>query len=479
MKIIKSLIICILIISAPGCKNRTDCTGLFSAIKSSFESGNFGDIRLLTDSLKNNCQDEKLFLKADSLLGISERIRLDFPLTEEQFLSKAVKYFGNVTDSMMSEWNSNKWIEWRMIDGEKRYFNRSFSNIVLLKSFYEENEKQVRETAADPEMVLRLKHTAEVIKQSGNKTNPVIPVEMKITYTITVQPDAVPGGEKIRCWMPLPKENHLRQRKFELLKTSVPDYIIAPDSAVHRTIYMEEASVKGTPTLFSVSYRYTSSAQYFDLRNLKIPPYDKTSAIYKKFTREQLPQICFTEKIKKLADDITDPSDDPQTIVRKIYLWFKENIPWTGALEYSIMPNIPEYVYDNRRGDCGMQTLLFMSMLRYKGIPVRWQSGWKVPPDYKNLHDWCEVWYEGLGWVPADVSYDLQSSENNQLLEFFMSGIDSYRLIVNDGIAGPLYPEKNYLRSEPYDFQRGEVEWKGGNLYFDKWDYHMQIEYPK
>ena len=44
-------------------------------------------------------------------------------------------------------------------------------------------------------------------------------------------------------------------------------------------------------------------------------------------------------------------------------------------------------------------------------------------------------------------------------------------------VAGALHPEKQYLRSEPNDFQRGEVEWKGGNLYFDKWDYNMKIKY--
>ena len=32
-------------------------------------------------------------------------------------------------------------------------------------------------------------------------------------------------------------------------------------------------------------------------------------------------------------------------------------------------------------------------------------------------------------------------------------------------------------RVVPNDFQRGEVEWKGGNLYFDKWDYNMKIKY--
>jgi transglutaminase-like putative cysteine protease len=242
---------------------------------------------------------------------------------------------------------------------------------------------------------------------------------------------------------------------------------------------MEETARKGLPTIFSISYNYTSSAQYFDLSHIKILPYDRSSFLYRKYTSEQLPNICFTDNIRHLADEITAPGDDPQTIVRKIYLWFKENIPWTGALEYSIMPNIPEYVFENMRGDCGMQTFMFMSMLRYKGVPVRWQSGWTMTPGGKNLHDWCEVYYEGPGWVPTDVTYDLQPSDNMQVKEFFISGIDSYRLIVNDGVAGTLFPEKKYLRSEPYDFQRGEVEWKGGNLYFDKWDYNMQIEYLK
>lgn len=475
-----SLIICTIILLLPCCKTRTDCEKLYVTLKSKVDSGYFHDAARLTDSLKINCGgDENLVRKSDSLLEISERIRLDFSVTEEQFKSKVEKLLGTIPDSVMAEWNKKKWIEWRMIDGEKKYFNRGASNLVLLKEFYENKAKLDSETASGPQMISRLKHTSEVIKKSGDLAGPVLPVDMKITYTITVQPDAVPDGEIIKCWMPLPKENHPRQQKFELLATSANNYLIAPDSALHRSLYMEEVSRKGILTIFSISYRYTSSAQYFNPDAIKVLPYDKTSALYKKYTSEQLPDICFTENIKHLADAITAPDDDPATIVRKIYLWFKENIPWTGALEYSIMPNIPEYVFGNRRGDCGMQTFLFMSMLRYKGVPARWQSGWKVPPGYKNLHDWCEVYYEGTGWVPADVSYDLQYSDNKQLKEFFISGIDSYRLIVNEGVAGSLYPEKQYLRSEPYDFQRGEVEWKGGNLYFDKWDYNMQIEYLK
>jgi len=59
---------------------------------------------------------------------------------------------------------------------------------------------------------------------------------------------------------------------------------------------------------------------------------------------------------------------------------------------------------------------------------------------------------------------------------FFLGGIDSWRMIVNSDYSAPLMPEKKYPRSETVDFQRGEVEWEGGNLYFNKWKYKMDIE---
>ena len=124
-----------------------------------------------------------------------------------------------------------------------------------------------------------------------------------------------------------------------------------------------------------------------------------------------------------------------------------------------------------------MQTLLFIAMARYQQIPVKWQSGWMMHPNAVNLHDWSEVYYNGIGWVPLDMSFNLQKSPNNHEKEFYISGIDSYRLIVNDGIGSPFVPNKKFARSEPYDFQRGEVEWRGGNLYFNQWDYHLDVTY--
>lgn len=460
-----------------GCQSAPDSSQVLEDLQENLDFGNISVVIQIADSLNKIPATSNYVLHiSDSLRQIAERVRLDFSCTEEKFNSQIEKLTGKVTPDQIKAWDNNGWLEYRIIDGEKKYFNRAASNLFLLKSFHEKSKSQSGKTI-NPELIARLKNTEQVLKSAGN--SPVVPVKMKVTYTITVHPGVVPPGERLRCWLPWPKEGLPGQKEIKLLATSDPEYIISPDSSIHSSVYMEKTSVKDTPSVFRIIYEYTSVARHFNMSAIKILPYKKDSYEYQKYTAEQLPHICFTDNVKNLADSLTTGVDDQAQIVRKIYMWFKENIPWAGALEYSTIPNIPEYVMTNRRGDCGMQTFLLISMLRYKGIPARWQSGWMMAPGYENLHDWCEVYFEGTGWIPVDVTYDLQKSENTSVREYFLSGLDSYRLIVNNNISGPLHPEKQFLRSEPYDFQRGEVEWKGGNLYFDKWDYDMKIEYLK
>jgi len=476
-RITKLLALLLLVIY--GCQNKTpDYKTFVSEISSSISAGETKKASLLADSLLRFSSNERQRWVADSLGQIARRIEIDFPLNEEMVTAQLQKRFGDkFSEEEMKQWEENGWLEYRIINGEKRFFSRAASNLVLLSRFHLDRSGRDSAYVGDKNLVFRKAHTQSIIRESEKQATPVVPVEMKITYTITVNADAVPDGEIVRCWLPYPKENHSRQKDVYLLGVSNEDFELAPDSCVHRSIYMENKAEKGKPVIFRISYSYTSSGQYFAPSSMKLRDYDTKSSLYRKYTSEQLPQVCFTKNVRRLADSITGNEKDPREIVRKIYYWFNLNIPWAGALEYSIMPNIPEYVLKNRKGDCGMQTFLFMSMLRYKGIPVNWQSGWMMPPDNKNLHDWCEIYYEGAGWVPADISYNLQYSNDQKTREFYITGIDSYRLIVNDGISGDLFPPKKFLRSEPFDFQRGEVEWSGGNLYFDQWDYHMDIEY--
>ena len=54
--------------------------------------------------------------------------------------------------------------------------------------------------------------------------------------------------------------------------------------------------------------------------------------------------------------------------------------------------------------------------------------------------------------------------------------MDPYRMIVNLDYARQLEPEKISFRSEPNDFQRGEIEIDGHNLYFDEWTWRFDVE---
>lgn len=415
--------------------------------------------------------------KLDSVLEISSRIRKDFTLSDSDILRKLVKYHPDITREELLQLENEHKLDVRLLDGEKRYFKNCVSNLFRLDTTYARLRNQIDGIVADTFPAFKRAHSATVIRESGVSGQPVHPVRMKLTYTIRVHADAVPAGEVIRCWMPYPRETNPRQRDIRLIKTDPESHQVSPTSDLQRTVYLEKKAVANQPTLFQTEIELTSFAQSFQLTPEMVKPYNKTSAIYKEFTAERPPQIVFNKKIKSLVKYILQEETNPLLQVRKIYRWINDSVTWASALEYCIMPDIPGFVTETRHGDCGMQTLLFMTLARSAGIPVKWQSGWMLHPGEVNLHDWCEVWYEGIGWVPLDQSFGLQDSPDPGIRDFYTTGIDAYRLIVNDDYGRALTPRKKYFRSEPYDFQRGELEWKEGNLYFDKWSWHMEVSY--
>jgi transglutaminase-like putative cysteine protease len=91
------------------------------------------------------------------------------------------------------------------------------------------------------------------------------------------------------------------------------------------------------------------------------------------------------------------------------------------------------------------------------------------------MHDWTEIYVAPWGWLPVDPSYGLKKSDDPAVREFYFGHQDSYRMIVNLDYGQPLHPAKQSLRSEPTDFQRGEVEVDGRNLYFNQYDYDFSF----
>lgn len=451
------------------------------SIDQNIRNGNFSIAHKEIQSLTNDPNtSDKIKIELRFKKDLMRRINLDFCRDEQFVRDKLAKYYPKLTDEMLLSWEASKALEMRIIDGEKRYFYNAVPNLFRLDSEAMKIKKNMNGDDNNELKAFRQKHTSELIKQYNVDGNSILnPVKMKLTYTLTVDADAVPAGETIRCWMPFPREDSPRQKEVKLLSTNVNDYIISPEEYKQRSLYMEKVVKAGEPTKFEMEVTYKAFGQYSQLKNVAFEKYDTSSEFYKKYTSEKAPHIVFSKRIKDLTEQLTAGINNPYEKVKRIYTWIDNTTPWASALEYSTFWNIPKYVLDNKHGDCGMQSLLFITMARYAGIPAKWQSGWMVHPGHVNLHDWAEVYYPEIGWVPVDESFSLQNTDDPDVKYFYTNGIDSYRLIINDDISTEFYPQKIFPRSETVDFQRGEVEWRGGNLYFDKWNYHMDVKYLK
>jgi len=428
----------------------------------------------VSDNKLPDSEKEALLFESERL----ERIRKDFTKNRDQILTELEKMLPGFSFGDLEKYERDKSLEMKIIEGKKKYFKNAAANIFRtnkqMKKLKDERLDQPTDRLKDFKKAIVPKIIAES-KAAEKKL--VYEENFKIIYTLTVKPNAVPAGEIVKCWLPYPKENHSRQQRLKLLSTSEEKYIIAPDSVLQRTIYMKKKVKKDSATKFTFEYEFTAFAEYNDIFSKGIIP--TVDAKLSEYVKERPPHIVFTDEIKALSAKIIGDETNPLEKVKKIFTWIHDNIPWASALEYSTIQNISAYCLENLHGDCGIKTLLFMTLCRYNGIPAKWQSGWMLHPVEVNLHDWCEIYVQPFGWVPVDQSFGLINSENEKEKYFYIGNTDPYHLIINDDYSRPLFPVKIFPRSETVDFQRGEVEWKGGNLYFDQWNYHLDVSYSK
>jgi len=143
-----------------------------------------GFLLFIAAGCRYTSDNKKPDLRSDSLSIIAERIALDFPFTESDIDKQLKERIGDFTPEEKAEWENKNWLEWRIIDGEKKYFSRAASNLALLRSFHLDRPGRDSLEAADSEMVYRRKHTRSIIMASENRPDPVLPADM----TISIQP---------------------------------------------------------------------------------------------------------------------------------------------------------------------------------------------------------------------------------------------------------------------------------------------------
>jgi hypothetical protein len=406
------------------------------------------------------------------------RVKADFTKTPEEVLSYIKKYYPDVTAADIVRWDNEKSLEFKIIDGEKRYFTYAGRNLFRInaemkKIWVAQHSEDEISSGSGAKLVLDV-HNAQVIKAANDSQKLFVePRRLHIKQSVEVLADEVPAGEMVKCWIPYPRYIEGRQVNIDMIQTLPIEHQLAAPDALQRSVFMEKPAIAGETTKFSVEYEFTSHAVFQAIDADRVTQLKNKDSL-EKYLSEDAPHIVFTDDLKALASEIVGDEQNPYHRAQLLFAWVDNNTPWASAREYSSILCIPEYALQNHHGDCGIQTLFFITLCRISGIPARWQSGWELQPPDDSMHDWGMIYFEPYGWVPMDVTYGLRKSSDPQLHWFYLSGMDSYRIIFNDDISQPFTPPKQHFRSETVDSQRGEVEWSGGNLYFDKWRWNFE-----
>lgn len=411
------------------------------------------------------------WVETDSLLAIEGRIARDFSLPFAEGAAQIIQQHPNLLMQDIRDMADSGLIETMWIDEHYMMFRKTPRNFDLTHPDYR-NGWTNRGCSASEE---RMAYADSVIRWSQGRLPDGGAHRVRYRFVIDVPCDPAYEGDTVRVWMPYPRATE-RQRDIKLISTYPAEYVLSqPEQSVHSTIYFEQPAAVGDTLHFEYVAEFTGLGAYHSPSQIRanIKPYDTESPTYKQYTAFDSPHIV---RLDSLAQAIVGNETNPYRQSEKVYDYITSTYPWAGAREYSTLDCIPRYVIESGHGDCGQVALLYISLMRTLGVPARWESGWMLHPGEKNLHDWAEVYFEGVGWVPVDASFGrYTASKDPAVRNFYSTGIDAHRLIANQGIGQQFYPAKRYLRSETVDSQMGEVEISQGNLFYPLWDQHLEI----
>ncbi len=446
------------------------------------QAGQFREAALmLSNALHQAGRNARRRLELEFELDRLERIRKDFPLSREALFAQVRAAVRDVTPEEFAQWLAEGRFDSRVIDGQTRFMRSSVRNL-----FYRHPELESRRlNARDPGPVerARLETCRAILAAAQTQAAPyVLPKRFHVEMVVTVRTNAAPAGAPLRCWLPIPREYPF-QRDFKLLGSEPPAKKINPPQSPIRAVYLEQPARAGAPTPFRIEYEYTAWGVRFLINPETVRPVNPKDRRISAWLREA-PHVEFTPQMRALSAEILGGETHPYRVAKRCYDWIVSNIRYSLAVEYSTLRNISEYCRTRRYGDCGQEALLFITLCRLNGIPARWQSGWNTFPGDEDIHDWTEIWLEPYGWMPVDPYMGIWASqyvrtlsadEKRLIKDFYFGGLDQWRMAANSDHSRELRPRKRAPRSDNVDFQRGELECNGRNLYFDRFNYDFTV----
>ena len=413
------------------------------------------DARLETE--KNKLLRERLIYEKEKI----KRLKLDYIYSFDDALAMAEKSIKDFTLQEFESLKDNGYADWRYING-KVMFQKNFLNNIK-KTVKGISNRIISEDKSGSNAQKSLDDVVKQIIENGYAD-----YFIHIKASVKLKDDSL-KGKKVKVYLPIPAACE-GIKNIKVINTTHTPKFISPENHKERTIYFEEYS-KGSDE-FSVEYSYENHVKY-----IKYDP-EKVSSVQPDFYTDELcPHIVFTPYLKSLCSDIVGNETNPLLKARKIYDFVTTNIKYSFVRSYSTIPNLAEYAALNRKGDCGLLALLFITLCRIAKVPARWQSGLYTNPFSVGCHDWAQFYVAPYGWLYADNSFGGSAARNKNFRRwnFYFGNIDPFRMPANSDFQEDFTPDKKYFRSDPYDNQIGEIETEDANVYSGEFENKLEL----
>ena len=349
------------------------------------------------------------------------------------------------------------------LDGQKRYPGRFLDTLLAVDP--------VLAGRADPQLVRDMEdrgrfrdRTIRLLKEEG-----LLRYRIHLKAGLRVKDEYFEPGKEYLVHLPVPKECD-PVSGVRILNTGHRPAFLGPADAPARTVAFRETPKKNDT--FWVEYEYDSTVRYIqpdpDRVSDRLPDFD---------TGQQPPHIRFTPYLRELTAEVVGQEHNPLKKARRIYDFITSQVTYSYMPEYFLLDDIAETCAVSRKGDCGVQALLFITMCRIARIPARWQSGLSVTPASVGPHDWAQFFIPPYGWLYADLSFGGSAFRAGQMerRDFYFGNLDPFRMVANTAFQAPLFPPKAGLRADPYDNQVGECEIDGKGLLTGQFDFFHEI----
>lgn len=393
---------------------------------------------------------KRLILEKDIL----ERMPLQYPYSWEAAVALASKQIEGMAEEELEALRDEGAIDWLYVNGVLKVKEDFPQNLIKTRPSIRARvrDKSLLEEA-DREDALR-DETIKKMKEQGG-----LSYYFKIRSTLRIKKEAIRAGEQVRVYLPIPVE-YMQVKNFKLLHTSMEPYDTAPAQWPQRTVCFETEVEENQE--FSVEYEFENHMKYVELNPREVSNIQLFKGRdFSGWLGEQLPHIHFTLYLRTLVEEVVGIEENPLLKAKKIYDYITSHVMYSFVRSYFTITDITGYAASAWKGDCGVQALLFITMLRIAGVPARWQSGLYANAYDIGCHDWAQFYVEPYGWLYADCSFGGGAfrEDKKERREFYFGNLDPFRIPMNSEFGWKFSPFMKYVRNDPYDNQVGEAEY--------------------